>query len=144
MLKLVLLCCRCWVKMLPQVHGIAVTSYQQVRVVSIGNLLSTTKTNQLTQSTQNNSGWWKLKVSSSNLLRANRIDYLINDKNLRLGFTALLCHPNNELEHANLPTQTIEMEGLQVEMHLCLLLKVDRLTKIILVIYFHETRITKP
>jgi len=46
-----------------------------------------------------------------------------------LGFTALLCQPNNELEHANLPTQTIEMEGLQVEMHLCLLPKFDRLTK---------------
>jgi len=34
----------------------------------------------------------------------------------------------------------IEVEELQIEMHLRLLSKVDRLTKTTLVIYFHETK----
>ena len=46
---------------------------------------------------------------------------------------------NNDLKHANLPTQMIEVEGLQIEAYLRLLSKVDRLTKTTLVVYFHET-----
>ena len=66
-----------------------------------------------------------------------------NDRNLRLGFTTQLYLTNKDLGHANLRTQTTEVEWLQIEAHLRLPSKVDRLTKIILVIYFHETRIIK-
>ena len=57
-----------------------------------------------------------------------------------MGFITLLCLTINDLEHVNLPMQTIEVEGLQMKMHLRLLLKIDRLTKTTLVIYFHETK----
>jgi len=67
----------------------------------------------------------------------------INGRNLRLEFTTQICLTNNDLEHVNLPTQIIEVEGLQIEVHLRFLSEVDRLTKTILVVYFHETRIIK-
>ena len=46
----------------------------------------------------------------------------------------------NDLKHVNLSTQIIELKGLQTKMHLCLLSKVDRLTKTTLIIYFYETK----
>jgi len=51
---------------------------------------------------------------------------------------------NHELGHANLLKQTIEVEGLQIKIHLRLVSKVNRLTKITLIIYFHETKVIKP
>jgi len=60
--------------------------------------------------------------------------------NLRLGFTTLLCLMIYKLEHVQLPTQTIAVKGLQIETYLRLLSKINRLTKITLVIYFHETK----
>ena len=60
-----------------------------------------------------------------------------------MGFITLLCLMYNDLEHADQPTQTIEVEGLQIKMHLRLSSKVDRLTKTTLIIYFHETGVVK-
>ena len=37
----------------------------------------------------------------------------------------------------------VEVEGLQIKMYLRLLSNVDRLTNTTLVIYFHETKVTK-
>jgi len=67
----------------------------------------------------------------------------MNSKDLSLGFTTLLYFMNHKLEHANLLTQTIELEGLRIETRLRLLAKVAGLTEATLVIYFHETRIVK-
>ena len=54
-----------------------------------------------------------------------------------------LCLTNHELEHANMLKKTIEIEGLQIKMHLSLLSKVNRLTKTTSVINFHETKVIK-
>jgi len=51
---------------------------------------------------------------------------------------------NHELGHANLLKQTIEAEGLQIKIHLPLVSKVNRLTKITSIIYFHEIKVIKP
>jgi len=55
------------------------------------------------------------------LLKTNKIEEFNKNRNLRLGFTTLLCFTINNLEIVNLSMQMIEVEGLQIEMHLRLL-----------------------
>jgi len=74
------------------------------------------------------------------LLKTNKIEEFNKNRNLRLRFTTLSCFTINDLEHVNLSMQIIEVEGLQIETHPCLLSKVGRQTKTTLVIYFHETK----
>jgi len=53
---------KCWVKMLPQVHGAGCSQQRQVRVVSTGTLLSNTKTNPWLNLGQANSGLSEAKI----------------------------------------------------------------------------------
>jgi len=47
-------------------------------------------------------------------MRTNKLGKTIYEKNLKLDITTLLYQLNHELEQANLITQAIEMEGLQI------------------------------
>ena len=67
----------------------------------------------------------------------------MNNKDFTLGFTTLLCFMNHKLEHANLLTQMIGLEGLQIEIHLRLLSSVTRLAETTPFIYFYKTGIIK-
>ena len=105
---------RC-LKLQPQVHGIVVASNRQAWVVFIGNLLSTTRTSLPTQCRQNNLSCRKLKINCFDLLTINELEKSIYDRNLRLGITTLSCQMIHELQQANLFTQAIEVEGLQIK-----------------------------
>ena len=58
-----------------------------------------------------------------------------------MGFTILLYYMNHNQIKQTVPMNESKWKGLRFRAHLSLLLKVIRLTKLTLIIYFHETKI---